>query len=270
MTADVLDLTYLTGAEIWQQVLVFFVGSCLGSFYNVIIYRLPAGESIVHPRSKCPHCGVSIAAYDNIPILSYLILRGRCRSCGGKISFRYPLVEALTGSMAWFLFTRFGWSLQFGIEFFFVSLLILITFIDLATYLIPDVLSLPGVVLGFALSFVSVRVTWLDSLMGILLGGGFFYLVAVVYERVRQKEGLGGGDIKMLGMIGAFIGWPGAVFTVLTASVAGALVGTFLMWKNRKGLGTMLPFGPFLAFGACLYLMVGGAFFSWYIERALA
>lgn len=258
------------GPEIFQGVLevfIFVLGACLGSFFNVVIYRLPAGKSIVHPGSKCPECATPIAFYDNIPLVSYLLLRGRCRICHTRISFRYPLVEALTGTMGLALFARYGLHFQFCIEFFFVSVLILISFIDLDTYTIPDVLSIPGVAAGFMLSFFSMRLTWLDSLLGIAVGGGLLYLVAYLYMRIRHQDGLGGGDIKLLGMIGAFVGVSGVVFTVLLASLVGSLTGLALMARSRKGLSTMLPFGPFLAFGAVCYLFWGNAFFLWYLSR---
>lgn len=252
-----------------QQVLVCAVGCCVGSFFNVVIHRLPSGLSIVRPGSRCPHCGHAIAPYDNIPLLSYVILGGRCRACRARIGLRYPLVEALTGAAALLLFLRYGWQGQFLIDFTLVSLLILITFIDLDTYLIPDVLSLPGIAIGFLASFFSVRVNWLESLLGILLGGGFFYLVAAAYQVARKREGLGGGDIKLLAMVGAFVGWPGAVFTVLAASVLGTVAGLVVMMRTRKGLGTMIPFGPFLAAGTSLYLAVGEGFFGWYMGMVL-
>ena len=258
------------GPEIFQAVLLvfsFILGACLGSFYNVIIHRLPAGESIIHPGSRCPRCRTPIAFYDNIPLVSYLLLLGKCRTCHARISIRYPFVEALTGVMALALFARYGLHVQFFIEFFLVSVLILISFIDLDTYTIPDVLSVSGIVAGFVLSFFSVRLSWLDSFLGVAVGGGLLYLVAYFYQRIRRQDGLGGGDIKLLAMIGAFVGVPGVVFTVLLASVVGSLTGFALMARSRKGLSTMVPFGPFLAFGAVCYLFLGDAFFLWYLSQ---
>jgi leader peptidase (prepilin peptidase) / N-methyltransferase len=252
-----------------QVVFVFLVGCCFGSFYNVLIHRLPAQESIVRPGSHCPRCSHPISFYDNIPLISYAILRGKCRSCGERISVRYPLVEGVTGALALLLFLRGGLASQFFIDCILVSLLIIITFIDLDTYTIPDVLSVPGMVVGFALSFFALRVTWLDSLIGILLGGGAFYLIAVAFEYFRHKEGLGGGDIKLLAMIGAFLGWPGVVLTVLAASLIGTVVGVVVMWRSRKGLDTRIPFGPFLACGSVLYLFWGQAFYRWYVGDIL-
>jgi leader peptidase (prepilin peptidase) / N-methyltransferase len=252
-----------------QGIFVFLFGCCFGSFFNVLIHRLPAGKSIVQPGSHCPQCNHPISFYDNVPLMSYLMLAGKCRHCDKFISLRYPMVEGLTGSLALLLFLRHGLDFQFLMEFVFVSLLILITFIDLDTYLIPDVLSVPGIVVGFAFSFFATRLSWLDSLIGVILGGGFFFLIAIGYQYLRHKEGLGGGDIKLLAMIGAFLGWPGVAFTVLAASLVGTVVGVVIMWRSRKGLGTMLPFGPFLASGALLYLFWGDVFYRWYVGEIL-
>jgi len=248
-----------------QQMIILVVGLCMGSFFNVIIHRLPENQSLVLPGSHCPKCKHPLAFYDNIPLLSYVILLGKCRYCRAHISLRYPLVEALTGFLAVMLFRRYGLHPQFAAEFFFVSLLILVTFIDLDTFMIPDILSLTGVVVGFAFSFFTPRLSWSDSLVGILAGGGFLYLIAVCYAWLRRQEGLGGGDIKLLGMIGAFIGWQGVVFTVLVGSLVGMLIGMIVMIRTRKGLSTMLPFGPFLSLGAVCYLFWGQSFFAWYL-----
>lgn len=246
------------------QVFMFVFGCCLGSFFNVVIHRIPHGKSIVSPGSHCPQCHQAISAYDNIPLLSYLLLRGRCRHCGVHIPWRYPLVEFLGGVMVVFLFRRYGWQPQFFVELFFCCCLFVIFFIDLDTYLIPDVISLPGIVVGLATSFVSPRIGWFDSLAGILLGGGLFYAIAIGYQWFRGQEGLGGGDIKLLAMIGAFLGWTGVVFTILLSSVTGTVVGLIAMRHSQKGLSTMLPFGPFLVLGAVCYLFWGETLLNWY------
>lgn len=248
-----------------QQVFAFVFGCIFGSFFNVVIHRVPKGESLSHPASHCPSCGTPIAFYDNIPILSYLLLRARCRHCGVRISPRYLVVELLTGLVFLFLVRRDGLEWQLAIELLFLSILILITFIDLDTYTIPDVLSVGGTVAGFLLSFVSTRVDWTGSIVGILAGGGFFYLIAFAYHAVRKQEGLGGGDIKLMAMIGAFLGWRGVIFTVLTASIVGTAVGFVVMSRKRKGMNTMLPFGPFLALGAAAFVFFGEEFFRWYM-----
>jgi leader peptidase (prepilin peptidase)/N-methyltransferase len=244
----------------------FVVGACLGSFYNVVIHRLPRGESLVRPGSHCPACGAPIAPHDNIPLLSYLALLGKCRHCRATISPRYPLVEALSGALALLLLRRFGLEPRFFIDFAFASALLVVTFIDLDTYTIPDILSLSGILVGFAISFFTPGLAWWDSLAGIVVGGGSFWLIAIVYSFLRHREGLGGGDVKLLAMIGAFTGVTGVVFTVLAASVTGLLAGLVVMWRSRQGLTAMIPFGPFLALGALGHLFWGKAFFDWYLS----
>ncbi len=249
----------------FQQVMVFVLGCCIGSFLNVLIYRLPQKQSLVLPGSHCPQCGEDIAFYDNIPLLSYLILRGRCRHCRAWISPRYPMVEAMAGLLALALFRRYGMEPQFFIEFVFVVMLLAIAFIDLDTFLIPNVLSLSGLVLGLLTSFLSIRLTWIDSVLGVVIGGGFLYLIAIGYQYLRHQDGLGGGDIKLLGMIGAFLGVPGVVLTVIVASVVGAAVGLIAMHRSGEGMKTMLPFGPFLSLGALVYTFWGDGFVRWYL-----
>ncbi len=251
------------------RIIAFVVGCIFGSFYNVVIYRLPLGQSIVRPASKCPACGHAIAAYDNIPLVSYLLLGGRCRHCKAAISLRYPLVEGLSGLLALLLFRRYGLHPQLAIEFIFCSLLLIITMIDLDTMEIPNILSLPGIVLGLALSLFTPGLSWWESLLGIMAGGGIFFLIAAVFALVRRKEGLGMGDIKLLAMIGAFIGWKGVVFTILVSSVSGMIIALPLMWRSGKGLGLAVPYGPFLAFGAVSYIFWGGLFYHWYFSDLL-
>lgn len=256
-------------APITFQVFAFFLGCIFGSFYNVVIYRLPRKESLVYPGSKCPACGNEIAAYDNIPVASYILLGGKCRRCRSSISLRYPVVEAATGLLSLLLFRRYGLHPQFGIEFFFLSLLLIIAMIDLDTGYIPDVLSLPGIVIGFLFSFFTPRLDWADSLIGIFLGGGLLYLIAVIYALVRKKEGMGGGDVKLLGMIGAFVGWHGVAFTIFFSSISGMIIAIPLMWRRGKGLGSEIPYGPFLAFGAALYIFWGQFIYNWYFNEVL-
>ncbi|MBP2690115.1 MAG: type prepilin-like protein leader peptide processing enzyme, partial [Deltaproteobacteria bacterium] len=191
----------------------FLVGACIGSFLNVVIYRLPRGESIISPRSRCPDCGRMIRARENIPIASFIVLRGKCAGCGGAISWRYPAVELLTavGFMAIFLLDGPGIPLLRDLLFF--SLLIPIAFIDIDHRIIPDELSLGGLAAGILLSFLP-GADWKGSFMGALLGGGILYATAFLYEKIRGAEGMGGGDIKLLAMIGAFVGWRGTLATI--------------------------------------------------------
>ena len=246
-------------------VFAFVFGALVGSFLNVCICRLPKGESIVFPPSHCPACGFTLPFYDNIPLISWLILRGRCRSCRGPISFRYPLVELISALLTLFLFKRFGLSLPFGILFIFCSAMVVITFIDLDHMIIPDVISLPGIILGFVFSFFIPQLGWLNSLLGILAGGGSLYLVASLYQRFTGKEGMGGGDIKLLAMMGAFFGWKAIPFIIFMASLVGSVIGVTMMLVQRKDGKLAIPFGPFLALGSIVYIFYGRLIIHWYL-----
>ena len=182
-------------------------GAMVGSFLNVCIARLPKEESIVWPGSHCPLCRKPIKFYDNIPLVSYLLLKGKCRQCRGSISLQYPLVEGITALSSLLLIIKFGPSLSYLIYFAFVAALIVITVIDLYHQIIPDVISLPGIGVGLLASLIIPQITFLNSLIGILLGGGSLFLVATVYRWLFKREGMGGGDVKLLAMIGAFLGW---------------------------------------------------------------
>lgn len=247
-----------------ELITAFIFGICIGSFLNVCIFRLPAGKSIVHPPSSCPGCNAAIRFYDNIPVLSYFILRGQCRNCHTPIAFRYVMVEILGGLMAVCVVLRFGPSVQGIIYYGFIAALLVITFIDIDYHIIPDVISLPGILLGFAASFFIPTLSWMDSLIGILAGGGSLYTVAWVYERITGKEGMGGGDIKLLAMIGAFIGWKGVLLTIFMASAIGTLVGLIAMLKEKKDMKMRIPFGPFLAIGAVICIFFGNELIVWY------
>jgi len=248
------------------NVLAFVLGTIVGSFLNVVIYRLPAKKSIIRPPSSCPSCGNTIKPWHNIPILSYILLRGKCAYCGATISWRYPMVELITGLFCLATFRRYGVHPAFFVEFVFICLLIVITFIDLDTMTIPDVLSLPGIPFAVFGSIATGMLTLKASLIGLLIGGGSFWLLSFLYYIIRGKEGLGGGDVKLMAMIGAYTAWPGVLFTVLFASLVGSIVGIAMMYRKKEGLTTMLPFGPFLAMGALCYLYWGPAFFRWYFS----
>ena len=246
---------------------VFAMGAAIGSFLNVCIVRLPQGASLVKPGSHCPQCQSPIRFYDNIPLLSYLILRGKCRKCKVRISPRYFVVESLSAFMGLALFRTFGLSLEFAIYFIFFSALMVIIFIDLDTWTIPDIITLPGIVFGVAASFLLPRITLLQSLLGLLVGGGVLFLVATGYQLLRKREGMGGGDIKLLAMIGAFLGLPGVIFTLFASSLAGSLAGTLLMLRDKSGGSTRIPFGPFLALAAMSYVFWGQTVIQWYLDR---
>jgi len=245
---------------------VFIFGAVVGSFLNVCVARLPKEESIVSPPSHCPLCKTPIAFYDNIPLISYLHLRGRCRSCREKISPRYFVVEFLLAVLAVLLFSRFGLGLAFFVNFVLVAALIVITFIDLDVRIVPDVISLPGIAVGLVVSIVNSQwlmvqslllPTPLSSALGILLGGGVLLLVAWSYQFFTGIEGMGGGDIKLLAMIGAFLGWPSIPVALFFASLIGSIVGVAFMLKKGVDSKYALPFAPFLCFGALVYLFFG-------------
>lgn len=245
------------------------LGLALGSFLNVCIYRIPRKKSIINPGSACPNCEERIKFYDNIPLASYLILMGKCRHCGHPISWHYPAVESLTGLLSLALFIRYGFGYQYVLLLLFTSGLLAISFIDLHHQIIPDVLSLPGIVLGFAASLILPHLSWLDSVIGIIAGGGSLYLVAVIYQRLTGKEGMGGGDVKLLAMIGAWMGWRSLPLIVLMSSLTGAIIGTLFLLLAGKGFRARIPFGPFLSLGALLYLFLGARLQHWYLGLLL-
>jgi leader peptidase (prepilin peptidase) / N-methyltransferase len=248
---------------IWY-VFAFLFGAAVGSFLNVCIYRLPRNESLVFPASHCPACSARIACYDNIPVLSYLLLRGKCRSCGCGISWQYPLVELLNGLLTLLLFVKFGPSLTFAVLFLFCSSLVVVTFIDLEHQIIPDSISLGGIVIGFLVSFFLPWLGWKNSLIGIIAGGGSLLLVAYGYQLFTKKEGLGGGDIKLLAMMGAFLGWRSIPFIIFVSSLFGSVIGVSIMLARKKDSQLPIPFGPFLVFGAVLYIFYGRQIIQWY------
>ena len=248
------------------EICIFIFGLSIGSFLNVCIYRLPASQSIVHPRSKCQECNNMIAFYDNIPVISYLWLKGRCRHCGVKIGLRYPTVELLGGLFALATFLKFGLSLESLIYYVFIASLLVVTFIDLDHRIIPDVITLPGIPIFFAASFALPDITAKDALIGILAGGGSLYLVAWVYSLLTKKEGMGGGDIKLLAMMGAIIGLKGVIFTIFVSSLVGTLSGLAVMLQSRKGMKLAVPFGPFLSLGGITYIFFGTQMIGWYLN----
>jgi len=245
---------------------IFIYGALLGSFANVIIYRWPKNESIVTPRSKCPHCQKSILFYDNIPIFSWIFLRGKCRHCQVKISIRYPLVE-LTMAVVFlviYLFVGESWNL---LEYLIMAFgLVTASFIDIDHFLLPDVITLPGIIIGLVGAFLNPNRLFLDSILGVLVGGGFLWAIAVVYQLIRKEEGMGGGDIKLLAWVGAVLGWKAIPFIIISGSLLGSVLGLLLAGKQNKGMKTVIPFGPYLAFGAILYVCGGESIGNWYIR----
>jgi len=248
------------------EIFVFIFGLCIGSFLNVCIYRLPESKSIVHPRSMCPNCGALIRWYDNIPILSYIALRGKCRHCSVSIPLRYPVVELISGVFALGVYLKYGIRFEALIYYAFIATLLVITFIDIDHQIIPDVITLPGIPIFFVASFALAQITFVESILGILVGGGSLFLVAWLYQLLTKKEGMGGGDIKLLAMIGAIIGWKGVFFTIFLASAIGTLTGLLIMLKTRKTMKLAVPFGPFLALGGISYILFGPQLINWYFN----
>ncbi|MCE5211183.1 MAG: prepilin peptidase [Deltaproteobacteria bacterium] len=238
----------------------FILGAAVGSFLNVCIFRMPAETSIIKPGSRCPHCLKPIRFYDNIPLISFIILRGKCRYCGAKISWRYPLVELLTAVLTVILFLKFGFTLKFFVFFIFISVLIVITFIDLDHQIIPDILTLPGIPLFFLAAVFLVKIPWREALLGLLIGGGVLLAIALVYELISKREGMGGGDIKLLAMIGGFLGWKSLLFILLFSSLLGAIVGLTLIIIKKQDMKYAVPFGPFLAAAVVAYIFWGEGF----------
>ncbi len=238
-----------------DYIFVVILGAVIGSFLNVVILRLPEdGASIVFPASHCPHCHTPLSWYENIPILSFMVLSGRCRHCRVKISWQYPLVEAAMAGLACALYSHFGISWNFLVYFVFSAALLVIIFIDFRHQIIPDVISLPGIVLGFAASFLNPALSWQDAGLGLVLGGGIFYLIAGVYYLITRRAGMGGGDIKLLAMIGAFLGWQSLPFVIFASALLGTIAGIFAMLEQKKGGKTVIPYGPFLAAASFIYL----------------
>jgi len=246
------------------NVISIIFGGVIGSFLNVCICRLPNEESIIWPGSHCPHCNRPIKPYDNIPLISYFFLRGKCRYCKGSISLQYPLVEGITALSSLFLMMKFGLSLSFIIYFAFVASLIVITVIDLYHQIIPDVISLPGIGVGLLASFLIPQTTFFNSLIGTLLGGGSLFLVATLYQWLFKREGMGGGDVKLLAMIGAFLGWKSVILTILLSSFIGSITGILIMVLKGKDFKYAIPFGPFLSLGAVIALFYGDSLIRWY------
>jgi leader peptidase (prepilin peptidase) / N-methyltransferase len=247
-------------------VAVFLFGLITGSFLNVCIYRLPRSKSIVYPGSMCTQCQTSIPWHDNIPVFSYLRLKGKCRVCKTPISFRYPMIEILSGLTAAALFLKFGFSLETPVYFVFISSLLVVTFIDIDHRIIPDSISLPGIAVFFATSFFLNGISYVDSIIGILAGGGTLFAIAWGYTAITGKEGMGGGDIKLLAMIGAAIGWKGVIFTIFVSSTVGSLIGIIVMLFSDKNMKMAIPFGPFLSMGAMAHVFFGQELISWYLN----
>ncbi len=247
----------------WHVGAAILIGAVIGSFLNVCIHRLPERESLVWPGSRCPLCAASIRWYDNIPLLSYLWLSGRCRDCRGRISARYPLVEALNAAGYGLIMWRVGptaTALAYALLF---SALLVVSFIDLDHMIVPDRITLPGMVLGLVAGTLLLP-RWWESLAGLLVGGGLLYFIAWISPYLFGKEGMGGGDIKLLAMIGAFLGWKPVLLTVVLGAFLGAVVGVALIAARVLAREAYIPFGPFLSLAAVVAMLYGSAILDWY------
>jgi leader peptidase (prepilin peptidase)/N-methyltransferase len=250
----------------WAETLILFVlGLLLGSFANVVIFRQPKGKSVVTPRSACSQCDHPIAWYDNIPVLSWVLLRGKCRACRAAIPVRYPLVELLTGLVFAAIFWKYGYQWVTLEYLLFAWTLIVVSFIDLDLMILPDVFTLSGIVIGLIGAALNPERSFAAALAGTLMGGGFLWLIAYLYLILRKEEGMGGGDIKLLAWIGALLGWTSVPFVVLASSVLGSVIGLGLAMRSKAGLKSVIPFGPYLAFAAILYILGGDRIGLWYI-----
>jgi leader peptidase (prepilin peptidase)/N-methyltransferase len=247
------------------SLLVGAFGLVVGSFLNVCIHRLPRHESLVWPGSHCPSCGKPIRWFDNVPVVSYLLLGGRCRQCRVRIPVKYPLVELTTMLVFVAHYAVLGVQPLLVVRLVFSAVLIVLFVIDLEHHILPNPITLPGIVAGLAAS-VWLWPGWRDSLLGILLGGGVLWAIAEAYFRIRKEEGLGFGDVKMLAMIGAFLGWQQVLVTLVLSSLTGSLVGVALVLAGRGTMKYALPYGTFLAMGAVASSLAGGPLVDWYLS----
>ncbi|WP_163340159.1 A24 family peptidase [Desulfopila sp. IMCC35008] len=244
--------------DFFYIIFAILFGAIVGSFLNVVILRLPLeGSSVVFPASHCPKCMTPLSWYENIPVISYLVQLGKCRHCKTSVSIQYPVVELLMALLAAAIVHTFGLTIATAGYFVFAAALVVIIFIDIHHQIIPDVISLPGIVVGFLFSLINPHVNWLDSLIGIGAGGGVLYLVALFYYLVRKQDGMGGGDIKLLAMLGAFLGWQSLPFIIFVSSLSGSIIGIASLALQKKDSHTRIPFGPFLSLAAFVYLFFG-------------
>lgn len=265
-------------------------GLVIGSFLNVCIYRIPRGESVVFPRSHCPHCENLIRPFDNIPVLSYLLLLGKCRFCKEPISLQYPIVELLSGLAFYICAREWNFSATTYVNILFLSVIIVLAFIDYHHRILPNVLTLPGIAVGILLSPFQARVLfedplslnavsllpfndtqvalpWVGSILGAAIGGGILFLVGFAYELIRKRQGLGMGDVKMMAMVGAFLGWRLALLTIFAGSLLGSIAGVLLIVLRNRNMQTKLAFGTFLGLGSALSLFYGLFFIRWYYSN---
>jgi leader peptidase (prepilin peptidase)/N-methyltransferase len=253
-------MSYFTG------IVAALFGMMTGSFLNVVIYRLPEGRSIVRPRSACRGCKEHIRWFDNIPVISYLLLKGRCRSCGERISPRYPIVELLAGLLAFAVVRYYGYGINAVFVYSFLMALLAVTLIDWDHRIIPDQISISFIAIGLCWSYFSPDLTLFSSLAGAVAGGGSLWLVGIIYKKVRHTDGMGGGDVKLMAMIGAFLGIELVLPVILLASLLGSLYGVTLLRQGGKAT-TAVAFGSFLAPAAAFCMFFGSSILSWYLTH---
>ena len=244
-------------------VILGLLGLCIGSFLNVCIYRLPLRQSLNHPPSRCPRCGYELRWYDNIPVISYAILGGRCRGCRGRISLRYPIVELLTMGLFLLHGFVFGWTALLAVRLVFACALVVLFAIDLEHQLLPDVITLPGIAVGLV-SSVFLPPGFVAALIGAAAGYGVLFLVAEAWARLRKMDAMGGGDLKMLSMIGAFLGWKLMILTFALSSFLGGFFGALLILTGRGTHASAVPYGTFLAVAALVASLWGERMIAWY------
>ena len=248
-----------------NDVLIFILGLIVGSFSNVCIYRIPRNESIIFPASHCPKCRSNIKPIDNIPLLSFILLKGRCRNCKSKISIQYPVVELITGLIYLIIYLIYGLSIQSLIYIILSSALIIIAFIDLNEQIVPDVISLPGIVIGFILSFFVPYISFVNSALGVFVGGGIILGIGLAGSALFKREAMGGGDVKLAAMIGAFLGWRYIIISLFLGFFTGALAGIILILSKIKSREDAVPFGPFIVLGSIITLLWGEKILIWYL-----
>ena len=270
--------------HLYLDFIVFVFGAVVGSFLNVCVHRMPRDQSIVTPPSHCPHCNQRIRWIDNVPLVSYLMLRGKCRHCGGSISPRYFLVELLTAVLfllMWLKLTQWDHPPLHGIYFLkgpiywlVIGGLIVATFIDFEHYIIPNEITVGGIIVGLALSAVypplldaeTIQMSLLRSFLGVIVGGLTLLAVATIGEAIFRKEAMGMGDVKLLAAIGAFFGWQSTLFTLFVSSLIGGVIGLVLVTVSKKGWQSRIPYGPYIAFGALLWMFCGREIVNWYLS----
>ena len=245
--------------------IVFIFGVIIGSFLNVCIYRVPHGESFVFSRSRCPQCGHELKWWELIPVISFLVLKGKCSQCNSSIDWQYTFVEIFTGLIFLILYLRFGFTINFYIYLLLFSILIILSGIDIRFRIIPDIVTIPALVVGFIVSIVFSHITYLNSILGIIAGGGSLLLIAYL-----SRGGMGGGDIKMMAMVGAFAGWKVALMSIFLGAFIGSINGLILIIiHDKKSVKSSLPFGPYLSFGVLISILYYQRIIEYYLDLFL-